>query len=218
MKRIVCGIAVLAGGALALSAAGSALAGLPAPTQVTVEPAPGENRYDPSRVELEIRGDAPPSVVEWRWGPGGSGSEAPHDVDHRGGLFRTNLRKTGTFARTFSAGTFRYFCSIHAEMTGVVAAEPVHEVADGARLFRVHWASTESNTGDVYDVRYRVGERRWRTWKTDTRQTSAMFGRRGRPESVRCGRRYSFQARSQKAGKPRRRSAWSPVHTYVACD
>lgn len=218
MKRIVWAAAFVA--ALVAWAAGPAgtAAGLAgSTTEVIVEPGPGQQSYAPARVDLELRTGELPARVQWRWGPGGGGSQAPHDVVHRRGLFSTPLQTEGTYTRTFSAGFFSYFCTIHEGMTGVVTVEPWTEPIDGSKPFRLRWASANSNAGDVYDVRFRVGNRRWRPWRKDTSKPSGIFGRKGKPARVRCGRRYSFQARSQKAGKPRERSGWSPTHAYVAC-
>jgi plastocyanin len=70
-------------------------------------------RYTPSAVTV-ARGDK----VRWLWRDG----SIRHDVRFKSGGFKASpLKSSGTYTLTFrKKGTFRFFCSVHAEMKGRV--------------------------------------------------------------------------------------------------
>jgi plastocyanin len=68
-------------------------------------------RYSPSSVSIK-RGD----TVTWRF----RRDAAPHNVKGSGGIKSRTLR-TGTYRKRFTRkGTFRYVCTLHAQMKGTV--------------------------------------------------------------------------------------------------
>jgi hypothetical protein len=157
-------------------------------------------------------------VFDW-----GAGTLNPHNVRQDDRLFYSGAPKqTGTFDLLgVSAGTFPYYCEFHGNgiMEGVLKVEPDTFAPPGrggtdSPSFGVVWATKEAlTTGDQFDVRYRVNDGPWRTWKQNTSRTQAIFGGNGRPVEVRPGRDYSFKARSELASNPRRASKFSPART-----
>jgi plastocyanin len=73
-------------------------------------------RYSPSAVTV-TKG----SKVKFVWRDG----SIRHDVRFRSGGFKASaLKASGTHTVTFKrGGTFRYFCSVHSEMTGRVTVK-----------------------------------------------------------------------------------------------
>jgi hypothetical protein len=106
-------------------------------------------------------------------------------------------------------------------MDGVVKVRPIFAAAPTGLRFTVRWAlsgtaTTATNTGNQFDVRYRVGtSSTWRLWKNNTSARSGVFGQNGLPVQVVAGRTYHFQARSQKSAAPNQPSGWSPTLTVT---
>ncbi len=86
-----------------------------------------------------------------------------------------------------------------------------HRAAVHGQLGSVGGTSA-TNTGNQFDVRYRVGtSATWRVWRNNTAARSGVFGQNGLPVQVMPGRTYHFQARSQKTAAPNQPSGWSPT-------
>jgi plastocyanin len=168
--------------------------------------------FDPSQVDLVV-GD----VVRWSRDP--TAAER-HNVRQRKELFLSGPASDDPaweYQRTFSAGKFAYNCTVHpVQMTGSVWVSPRMEAAPDGLPFTVRWATSNTNTGRVFDVRYRVDGGSWRIWKTDTSAFRAVFGKDRRPVRVLRGHTYDFGARSQKRDDtPRLTSGWSPTLTVT---
>jgi plastocyanin len=70
------------------------------------------NQFNPSTVSVPVSG-----TVTWQWDAGG----AAHNVNFQDGAPGSGDKTSGTFARNFTAaGTFSYFCTLHAGMAGTV--------------------------------------------------------------------------------------------------
>jgi plastocyanin len=159
-------------------------------------------------------------AVSWEWG---DQLNAPHNVQEDHKLFRSGALTsdaTTVFSRRPSAGTYHYFCTAHGSpvggMAGTVAVSPTTSDGPAGAAFAVGWA-TSTQTGTVFDVRYRTAGGAWAAWRTDTGAFGATFGRRDRPVAVVPGEIYEIQVRSQAdAASPRRVSGWSPSATYTA--
>ena len=80
--------------------------------------------------------------------------------------------------------------------------------------FTVRWAAPGTNTGNSFDVMYRVGSGPWKTWRNNTSAKSMVFGRGG-PVAVARGKTYSFKVRSGSAPVGRQ-SGFSPVKVFRA--
>jgi plastocyanin len=183
---------------LAVPAAGAA-------ATITVEPSPGEDAYSPKRVAESLDS----GTFTWIWGPQGAGSADAHDVQQDAGLFDSGAAKSdGSFTVTAAAGTFPYFCSLHYEMRGRVAVAPAADPGY-PEPFRVRWATSASETGRRFDVRYKAGNGRWKIWLDDSKRRSAVFGRAGKPVAVGDGIAYRFEARAIRTRL--KRSDWSPA-------
>ena len=136
-----------------------------------------------------------------------------HSVRQNAGLFDSGVPGPGlNFTRTFSAGTFAYHCEEHGDrgMRGTVRVAPQVVSAPAGLAFTVRWAAAGTNTGNSFDVKYRVGRGPWKTWRNNTSAKSMVFGRGG-PVAVARGKSYSFQVRS---GTGAQESGFSPVKTF----
>lgn len=161
----------------------------------------------------------PGLAIDWDWVGGGF----PHNVRQDDLLFRsgpTTSSPAASFQRVFSAGTFHYYCENHGfptgGMDGVIRVRPIIGDAPVGLPFTVRWATSTTNTGGVFDVRYRVNDGPWRTWRTDTTRVASRFGVNDMPIRVRPGRTYRFRARSQvDAGSPTAVSGWSPIRSIT---
>ena len=151
-----------------------------------------------------------------------AGSIGFHNIREDGRLFWSG-RSTGDpidYTVIFSAGTFHYYCSTHGYplevdeegMEGLIRVPVAIVQAPPGLPFTVRWATDASETGTAYDVQFRVGPGRWRTWKKDATNNRGVFGRDGNPVRVRRGTRYAFRARSQDGPNA---SLWSPVASFT---
>lgn len=170
----------------------------------------GDDFFSPKRVGVRVG-----STVRWTRQ---TGSLNQHNVRQTKRLFRSGDPTLGAIDYTvvFSAGTFPYYCEIHRlfGMSGVIRV-PVRLAATPAgRPFTVRWATKASNSGSIYDVQFRVAGGAWRTWRSDVEALKGVFGKNGRPVTLKKGTKYSFRARSQHSVNARRVSRWSPVRSF----
>jgi plastocyanin len=153
-------------------------------------------------------------------------SVGPHNVRQDFGIFNSGSLTSGpiNFSIRASAGTYHYYCIAHGSpsggMDGVVRVRPISAADPAGAPFTVRWAlpvttpGTGTNTGNQFDVRFRVGVTgTWRLWGNDVSVRSGVFGQNGRPLQVMPDRTYQFQARSQKSSAPTQPSGWSPTLT-----
>ena len=168
---------------------------MPAGAAEDVRVAVEDNVFVPAAVDVAVG-----QRVAWATAPG---AEQPHNVRQDDRLFRSGPPTTAelSYARTFTAGTFGYFCEAHGSpsggMTGVVRVVPiVRERADGR--FLVRWSTSEAQTGSRFDVQYRTGAKKWTWWLRDT--TSARGLADGAGETA-------FRVRSRRGDAV---SGWSP--------
>ena len=139
-----------------------------------------------------------------------------HNVREDSRLFYSGTATTAdiNFSISASAGTYHYYCELHGSRTGgmdgVVKVRPTFNANPIGNPFTVTWALAGTNTGNQFDVRYRVGAAgTWKLWKNDVAVRSAVFGMNGVPVVVSPGHTYQFQARSQNT--PTQPSGWSPI-------
>ena len=197
---------------LVISAAAVVLA-LPAtagaaPRQIDV----GDDFFAPKRPPARDFAPGP----SFRWTRAG-GSFSDHNVRQDDRLFRSGNLTGGpiNFAINASAGSYHYYCELHREvgMAGRVKVRPIALTDSLIGQIEVRWASSNTDTGSRFDVRYRVDKRRWKTWKNDTRAFHAAFGRNDRPVNYRPNRHtYKIKVRSERR-RVTKRSDWSPVLT-----
>jgi len=209
MKARIRRVAALAVGAACLIPA-SAVGGT---TEVVTV---ADNSFDPETLPVDL--GAP---VHW-------GSLGPtvndHTVMQDKGLFKTGASTSISFTRVPSAGTFPYYCRFHGDkggrgMSGVLKVEPdvgsLKSARRGGAVFQIAWADG-SDTGDQFDVQYKVGNHKWKYWKKNTSQVGGLFGASGKPVTVQKGKFYRVRARSEKSSNPRKRSGWSPAVGFGA--
>lgn len=73
----------------------------------------GESSYEPDAVKITAG-----NTVTWEW----TGSSEAHNVNFED--FHSDTQREGSFSHTFAEpGTYTYFCTIHATMTGVVEVQ-----------------------------------------------------------------------------------------------
>jgi plastocyanin len=200
-------------------AAAVVLVGAPAGAGHIIEVQVQDNDFVPEVVTTQIyNGEGGPGIVGWIRAPG---SNNRHNVAEEHRIFRSGDPTFGDidFTRRFSAGTFDYLCEFHGpSMSGVIKARLLMTPDPDGLPFTVRWArqgpdpNTSSNTGNVFDVQYKVDDGQWRNWKTDTNTNKGVFGKNGNPVEVQAGHAYRFRARSQKnASTQNAHSRWSPV-------
>jgi len=155
-----------------------------------------DNDFTPATLSGTLGGN-----VVWDWAPSVYNT---HNVRQNKRLFRSGdptSNPNTIFIRTPSAGNYPYYCEIHgsAVMNGVIRISPIVGQAPSGLPFTVVWASSGTNTGNAFDVQYRVGSGDWTTWKTDTTAFSDIFGDGDDPVVVQSGVTYRIRARSQKS-------------------
>jgi plastocyanin len=201
-------------GALAYASVASA-----APTEILVK----DNVFDPDIAPT--RNLATGTSFHWQ-----DAANNGHNVRQDFALFNSgSLTTSVNFSIRASAGTYHYYCTLHGSpapnggpMDGVVKVRPIFAAAPTGLPFTVSWAlsgtsATATNTGNQFDVRYRVGtSTTWTLWRNNTTARSGVFGQSGQPVQVISGRTYHFQARSQKMSAPNQQSGWSPTLSVTA--
>lgn len=198
-------------GAAATLLAIPALAFGRATTTVTV--APGDNlTFGPKTVAKTVGAGG----IHWQWGASGS-TALPHNVRQDDKLFRSGSLTTSNpagFSVVPSAGSFHYYCELHGSPSGGMAGAIKIKPAifnKTANSFGVRWSPGTNQTGDAFDVRYRVDGGTWKTWKNDVTVAQATFGASNKPVHVGPGHTYDVQARSEKKSDPSKQSGWSPL-------
>jgi len=193
-------------GLAAVVAATGFLASSPAWAVTTEVEATGAKTFSPSSVTAKV-GDS----VHWFSTLDG----VDHTVTQDAGVFDSGaLVDAFSFTRKFSAGTYSYHCKKHGDqgMVGTVTVAPQVLSTPAGLPFTVKWAALGTNTGNTYDVMYRVGRGVWKTWSDNTSAKSMVFGATG-PVTVIPGKTYSFKVRS---GTGVKESAFSPVKSFRA--
>jgi hypothetical protein len=147
------------------------------------------------------------------------GTNNPHNVRQDDRLFRSGNPTTSpiNFTINASAGSYHYYCEVHGSrqggMAGRVKVRPVAEADHLIGEIEVQWADSNTDTGSRFDVRYRVDQRRWKTWKNDTRKFHAAFGHNDNPVNFRPNRHtYKIKVRSERR-RVKKHSDWSPPLT-----
>ncbi len=154
----------------------------------------------------------------FHWSRAG-GSSNDHNIRQDDKLFFSGNPTSGpiNFTINASAGSYHYYCELHGSrqggMAGRVKVRPIVETDDLAGEIEVHWADSNTDTGSRFDVRYRVDQRRWKTWKNDTSKFHAAFGHNDNPVNYRPNRHtYKIKVRSERR-RVKKHSDWSPALT-----
>ncbi len=194
---------------LVISAAAALLA-LPAgagaaPREIDI----GDDFFSPKKPAARSFQSGP----SFRWSNGG-GTLNRHNVRQDDKLFFSGNPTRGSinFAIRASAGSFHYYCELHRSsgMSGVVKVRPIALADSLSGQIAVQWADSNTNTGSRFDVRYRVDNRRWKTWKNDTSKSQGNFGRNDNPVNYRPNRHtYKVKVRSERQ-QVSKHSDWSP--------
>jgi plastocyanin len=178
-------------------------------TTASVTVAPNDaNTFAPGSVSQTVGG----GDTHWQWDTDGK-TFAMHNVRQDDKLFYsgkpTNNNPSG-FDVVPSAGKFHYFCEVHGpSMSGTIKIKPA--IFDQEKKsFGVRWSTGSKDTGNAFDVRYRVNGGKWKVWKNDVTKGHAVFGAKHKPVRVRGGKTYDIEARSEKKSKPSKHSKWSP--------
>jgi plastocyanin len=196
----------VAGLIAAAALAAPASAGLP--IHVTVD----DNFFNPATATMS-------AVADLEWQSSGGSTSNEHSVTQDKGLFDNGVETDNiNFQIRPSAGTFPYYCTVHGGkggvgMSGVLKVRPSLAAMKrrGGFAFEVVWADGDGDSGDQFDVRYKVsGKPGFKTWLKDTGQASAVFGEGNDPVNVKPGKTYSIQVRSQLSSNPKKHSDWSP--------
>ena len=204
---------LLIGAAAALLAIPALATG--ATTTITVSPS-NSLSFGPKNVTKNVgAGD-----IHWQWGTTGHTS-FPHDVHQDNNLFSSGAAtasKPSGYTITPSAGTFHYYCTLHGSptggMSGTLSIRPTI-FSKTASSFGVKWSPGTNQTGNRFDVRYRVDGGAWKIWQNHVATAQAIFGAANSPVQVGPGHTYELQARSEKATNLSKPSGWSPSAKVV---
>jgi hypothetical protein len=79
-----------------------------------------------------------------------------------------------------------------------------------ATSFGVRWSPGTNQTGNRFDVRYRVDGGAWKMWKNHIAAAQGLFGASDNPVHISPGHKYEVQARSETGTDLQKRSGWSP--------
>jgi plastocyanin len=206
-RRVITGLATAAAAAATAALVASALAG-PPPNPVGVE----DDKFTPA-TSSQLLG----SSTNWDWDDDVTNK---HNVREDSKLFYSHALTDdpgANFSAVIASGTYHYYCESHGSknpdlpnnMDGVVKVKPqmVPTVKD---QFRVDFGNT--GAGNVrWDVQYRVGKGRFKSWLKNTTSTFSIFGEGDNPVDVKPGKTYSIRARTESVGNDERRSGWSPA-------
>jgi plastocyanin len=152
--------------------------------------------------------------ASFTWSSGG-GTFRRHNVRQDDKLFFSgNATRSLDFSIRASAGSFHYYCDLHrfTGMTGVVKVRPGIIPTSRPGQVLVRWATADTTTGSRFDVRYRVDNRRWKTWKNHTAKTQGRFGRNDNPVNYTGRHTYKVKVRSERRNVSKR-SGFSPAVT-----
>jgi plastocyanin len=205
MKRRLTIAALVAGLVFAGAAPGAS-----AVTEISIR----DNFFDPAFPSVSTFGTG--SGFHWTRAAESSGR---HNVRQDQLLFRSGAPTIGPIDYSIlpSAGAYHYFCEIHGFSTGGMQGRiKIRPAKSGvtSSSFVVTWASAATQTGDQFDLRYRVDGGSWANWTRNVGGFSATFGANGNPVTLMPGHTYQVAARSERAGTPNR-SKWSPPVTVT---
>lgn len=184
-----------------------------ATTTVTVT---NSNTFGPKAVTKNVGTGS----IHWQWGTNGT-TFAAHNVRQDNKLFYSGSltsSKPSGYTITPSAGTFHYYCELHGSptggMSGTISIRPTI-FNKTASSFGVKWSPGTNQTGNRFDVRYRVDGGAWKTWKSQVSIAQATFGANNSPVHVAPGHTYEVEARSEKSTNLSKPSGWSPLARVV---
>jgi plastocyanin len=185
---------------LAIAIAAGAFA-LPATASATTEIGAIDDKFVPEVAGQELAAEP---TFHWQWN-----TLNRHNVVSDNDLFSSGDAVTSrSFSVNASAGTFPYHCTLHdlEGMVGTVSVTPV--VTDiTSKSFRVTWGNDATTTGNKFDVKYRKGSGKFKSWLKKTKKTSGKFGKKKKPTKVKPGRTYQIEVRSLKGSH---KSGFSP--------
>lgn len=189
-------------------ALGTVLTGLLASSvsAATTEVAATESKtFSPANVTAAVGG-----TVHW------SGQATEHSVLQNARVFDSGAPVSFLdYRRSFSAGTFAYHCAKHGRaMSGQVRVAPQVLSQPRGLPFTVKWATSATNTGNKFDVQYRVGAGPWKTWLANSTARVKVFGVKSKPVPVRRAKTYSFRVVSRNSSSAK--SGFSPVKSFRA--
>jgi len=178
-----------------------------ATTTVTVGPPGARTTFAPSTVTQAVG-----ASIHWYWWA--DSNAGPHNVRQDDKLFYSGAATDNNpagYTITPSAGRFHYYCEPHRTrgMQGTLYIRPA-VFNRTATSFGVRWSPGTNQTGDRFDVRYRIDGGAWTTWKNHIVAAQGVFGVSDNPVHVSPGHKYEVQARSETSTDLQKRSGWSP--------
>jgi plastocyanin len=176
-------------------------------TTVTVGPAGHRTTFAPSTVTQAVG-----ASIHWYWWA--DSNAGPHNVRQDDKLFYSGAATDNNpagYTITPSAGRFHYYCEPHRTrgMQGTLYIRPA-VFNRTATSFGVRWSPGTNQTGNRFDVRYRIDGGAWTTWKNHIAAAQGVFGLSDNPVHVSPGHIYEVQARSETSTDLQKRSGCSP--------
>jgi plastocyanin len=129
-----------------------------------------------------------------------------HNTTSNQGFWSSGPKSSGdTFSHTFgSSGSYRYKCTIHPTMTGVVKV-PVSATGSPATGWTLRWSKAAATGSTTFDVQVRKpGTTTWKPLRTDTTKPTARFN----PAAAGT---YAVRARTTSG----QTSGWSPAKSLT---
>lgn len=159
--------------------------------------------FSPANITAAVGGS-----VHW------TGQASEHSVLHNARVFDSGTPVAFLdYRRSFSAGTFAYHCAKHGlAMSGQVRVAPQVLAKPAGLPFTVRWGTAASNTGNRFQVQYRIARGPWKTWLGNTTLRSRVFGAKSSPVRVQRGKTYSFRVVSKTSSTAK--SGLSPVKSF----
>jgi plastocyanin len=206
LNRLIPLASAAATAAAALALAAPASAGGPISVDVT------DDEFINSVVALDVSTGG----GTWQWD---SNNQNAHNVRQDKGLFNSGpaVPVAADYSIDPSAGTFPYYCTVHGGprglgMSGKLRVRPLLLMvpARGDVSVSVLWSTGANETGNQFDVQFKVNDGKWKDWRKNTSKPGADFGANDKPVNVNPSKTYRIRARSEKKSNPKQRSGWSP--------
>jgi hypothetical protein len=176
-----------------------------------------DDEFAPEVVSNESLGGG---QFNWQWGT----VFDKHNVRQDNKLFRSGP-PTDDDDATFGsielpAGRYHYYCENHGTknggMDGLIGIHPTVGVQTDDYV-PVEWAfDNPIRVGNRWDVRYRIGSGKWKTWLKGAKKLEGKFGHNDKPVNFNPNRTYSVSVKTKLASDPSRQSKFSPAESFGA--
>jgi plastocyanin len=170
-----------------------------------------DDKFDEANWEAGLNG----AVVSWDWA---KHLDHKHNVRQDTRLFfsgaptKSPAESLGSFE--LPAGKYHYYCEVHGSknggMDGNIEITPSADTPS-PDFNPITWALDSSiRVGDRWEVQYKVGQGKWKTWKKNTADLGGNFGENDKPVNFSQLKVYKVRVKTKLAAHPDRQSKFSP--------